>query len=670
MTMISLYHGHDVDLASMREKFPLSQRGMSLVQISDVAGALGFKAVALKVNIGFLRELNEPCILHWEGNHFVVLARIVGSSAEIHDPARGAISVSLDVMENHFSGVALTVERVPGFVKVVGRTQASLGGILPKITGIKRSLFQVLILALGIESIALILPLQLQLAIDEVISSGDERLLLGSAVVLVLAVFLYFVLAVSRGWLGNWIGIVLGAGWTVNLFDHAMRLPLSFFERRHMGDITSKFSSLNAIQFSLTGNLMEVVLDGLVVVVVGVLLVNYSNLLTAIVIVIFIMTVATRALVHPKTMRLSEEVIALEARKNSELMESVQGVQTIRIANRMNNRVSRFQRAVLEFAERERKLQNYMTLFIAFNQSLTSLQRVLLITAGSYLVIHGRLTAGTIVAYIAYADIFTWKLARLVDKVAELKMMKVHIERVSDIAQRAQESHAFNESYSGGEPEAYLELDNIGFKYPGSTDWVFRGVNLRIDNGESVALIGPSGCGKTTLAKIALGLLEPSEGRVLMGGVEIHELGLQRFRSYVSAVMQEDTLFAGSFAENIAFYDSDVDMQRIIGVANAVAIHDEISSMSMAYQTLVGDGGSSMSGGQRQRVLLARALYIDPKIIVLDEATSNLDIDCERTVNRAISKLKITRLIIAHRPETIASADRVVQLEAYSHVSV
>lgn len=667
--MISIYHGHDVDLTSMRERFSLSQRGMSLTQISNIAGDLGFKTSALKANIEFLRTLDQPCILHWEGNHFVVLDKIVGDTAQVHDPARGAVSVPLKNIENFFDGVVLMVAPTSDFTKIVDKTPASLGRILPKITGIKRSLFQILLLAIGIESIALILPLQLQLAIDEVISVGDERLLAGSAIVLALAVCFYFILAVSRGWFGNWIGVSLGANWAVILLDHTIRLPLSFFERRHIGDITSKFSSINAIQFSLTGNLMEVALDGLVVLVVGFLLFNYSQFLTTIVVIIFLMTVATRAIAHPKTMRLSEEVIALEAKKSSELMESIRGVQTIRIANRMDNRVARFRKATLEFAERERRLQNYMTLFIAFNQSLTSLQRVLLITAGAYLVIQGKLTAGTIVAYIAYADIFTWKLARLIDKAAELRMMKVHIERVSDIAQREREAFAVNMEYSGENPEPYIELENVGFKYPGGNEWVFSGVSMRINDGESVALVGPSGCGKTTLAKIILGLLEPSEGRVTIGGIDIQTLGLERYRSYVAAVMQEDSLFGGSFAENIAFYDSDIDMEKVSRVATAVAIHDEISSMAMSYQTLVGDGGSSMSGGQRQRVLLARALYREPKIIVLDEATSNLDIECEKAVNRAISKLEITRLIIAHRPETIASADRVVRMDQYSHTA-
>ena len=195
---------------------------------------------------------------------------------------------------------------------------------------------------------------------------------------------------------------------------------------------------------------------------------------------------------------------------------------------------------------------------------------------------------------------------------------------------------------------------------------MLQDLNLRIEAGESVAITGPSGCGKTTLAKIILGLLELTSGEVLVGGVSLRRLGASVHRERVGAVMQEDQLFGGSVADNIAFFDSAPDRERMERCARLAAVHDEIVAMPMGYNTLVGDMGTVLSGGQKQRVLLARALYREPGILVLDEATSHLDVPRERQVNHAIQQLKLTRIIIAHRPETIASCERVLVLGADS----
>jgi ATP-binding cassette subfamily B protein RaxB len=186
-------------------------------------------------------------------------------------------------------------------------------------------------------------------------------------------------------------------------------------------------------------------------------------------------------------------------------------------------------------------------------------------------------------------------------------------------------------------------------------------VNLKIEEGESVAIVGPSGCGKTTLLKIILGLLTPTEGEVLVGGVNIQQLG-SAHRELIGTVMQEDDLFAGSIADNISFFDAEPDRTRIEECARLAAIHDDILAMPMAYNTLIGDMGTSLSGGQKQRVLLARALYKQPRILALDEATSHLDVTCERSVNESVRALKLTRIIIAHRPETIGMAGRVISV--------
>jgi ATP-binding cassette subfamily B protein RaxB len=213
-------------------------------------------------------------------------------------------------------------------------------------------------------------------------------------------------------------------------------------------------------------------------------------------------------------------------------------------------------------------------------------------------------------------------------------------------------------------PEASIELRHASFRYAEGEPWILKDCNLRIEAGESVAIVGPSGCGKSTLAKVILGLLQPQEGEVLFGGIDIRKFGLGAYRQLIGAVMQDDQLFAGSVADNISFFDTDTTPIRVEAAARLAAIHDDIAAMPMGYQSLVGDMGSSLSGGQKQRVILARALYRRPRLLVLDEATSHLNVEREQWVNAAVRRLHLTRMVIAHRSEVARSTDRTVTLRA------
>ena len=243
-------------------------------------------------------------------------------------------------------------------------------------------------------------------------------------------------------------------------------------------------------------------------------------------------------------------------------------------------------------------------------------------------------------------------------------MLRLQGQRLADIVLTPPERYV-ETNYAGPAPEPSLEVRSLGFRYAVSEAWVIKDLGFRIAAGESVAIVGPSGAGKTTLGKLLLGLLEPQEGTIRIGGIDLRRLGKRVYREMVGAVLQDDTLLAGSIADNISFFDPEATPLRIEAAARLAHIHADIVAMPMGYHSLVGDMGSTLSGGQRQRLILARALYRRPKILLLDEATSHLDLAKEREVNAAIKRLKITRIVIAHRPETIASADRVIDLATF-----
>lgn len=661
LVMIAHYHGHEIDLASLRRRFSTSLKGVHLGRVVEIAQALGFEARPLRAELDYLPDAQTPCILHWDLSHFVVLNKITRHGADIYDPARGRYCMPLHEASKHFTGVVL--ELVPGtnFIPVEDKQRITLRALTGRITGLGRVLTQVVGLAFAIEVIALVMPFQLQWIIDQVLVSGDQKLLLVLTVGFIVAISLSAGLSMARAWVISWLGATLNAQWVINLFSHLLKLPLDYFEKRHMGDILSRFTSVQSIQNTLTGNFVEAVLDGLMGSFALIILYLYSIPMTLIVMVAFLIYVLLRWAFYQALWRINEEQLIYGAKQQSELIESVRGVQAIKLANKQGERKARLANATLESAKRNMRGQRISLTFGVINQNLFGAQRIILIALGAYLTIQGKFSAGMLVAYVAYADQFTSKFGNLVDKIVDFRMLRLHAERISDIALTAPELYAHG-IFSGPDPSPSIEVSNLSFRYADGEPWILRDFSLTIYAGESIAIIGPSGCGKSTLAKLLVGLLKQSTGTISIGGIDIQKYGLDNYRKMIGAVMQDDILFAGSIAENISMFDSTPNLDEIVSSATLSGMHDEIMAMPMGYESTVGDMGSALSGGQKQRLILARALYRKPKILVLDEATSHLDQANESLINERIRHLKMTRVIIAHRKETIASADRVIDL--------
>lgn len=661
IAMVAVYHGHDLDVASLRRRFAASLKGMTLSRLMQVAEQFGFACRPLKLDLGELGKLKTPCLLHWDLNHFVVLKSAGKRGVTIHDPAVGIRKLSLRAASEHFTGVALELVPRPEFSPVRERRKLPLGTLTGKISGLTSALVQILVLAFALEVFGLTIPFYLQWVLDQVLVSADRNLLtllgVGFGAVTVLTAFL----GAARSWVVTWLSAALNVQWANNLFSHLIRLPLDWFEKRHVGDVVSRFSSIESIQKTLSNQFVGTLLDGVMSLVTLALMMVYSLRLTALVLAIFLAYGLARWLWFAPLRRATEEQIVFGARQQSELLESIRGVLPVKLANKHGERAARYANATVAATNREIAIQRLSIAFSASNQALFGLGRVALIWLGAMLVLDRAFTGGMLVAFVAYADQFTSRAAALIDKCVDLGMLRLHAERVADITLSGPETGP-GAGWSGDVPNACLELRNVSFRYAEGEPWVLRDCNLTIAPGESVAVVGPSGCGKSTLAKIALGLLEPTEGEVLFGGINIKKLGLDTYRNWVAAVMQDDQLFAGSIADNISFFDPDASLESILMAASVADIHEEIMRLPMGYENLVGDMGSSLSGGQKQRVILARAFYRQPRLLVLDEATSHLDVRSEAAINASVRSLGITRLIIAHRQETIASAHRVVSL--------
>ncbi|WP_036213352.1 peptidase domain-containing ABC transporter [Massilia alkalitolerans] len=357
----------------------------------------------------------------------------------------------------------------------------------------------------------------------------------------------------------------------------------------------------------------------------------------------------------------SEEIIH-SAKQQSHFIETVRGMQSIRLFGRSEERRSSWMNALTDEFNAQLRIARLAVSYQTANTLLFSGERVIVIWLAAIAVLGNEFSVGMVFAFISYKDQFSQRMASLIDKLFELRMMRLHGERVVDIVLTEAERDDDAAEVDANQIMPSIEIRNLSFRYSDSEPEVIRELNLTIPAGQCMAITGPSGCGKTTLMKLLLGLLTPTGGEIRIGGVPLGTLGLSNYRHLLGTVMQDDTLFAGSISDNISFFDPMVDMQRVHICAELAAIAPEIAAMPMAFNTLVGDIGTGMSGGQQQRILLARALYKNPKILVLDEATSHLDVWNEQAVNAAIEKIPLTRIIVAHRPETIQMAERVIIL--------
>ena len=659
LAMVAGAHGLDIDLPTLRQRFSLSLKGVTLADMVRMADALQFNSRALRAEPDELAHVQLPCILHWDLNHFVVLVRLKGDEAEIHDPGRGLQRVKLAALSRHFSGVLLELQPAPGFKPARARQQVRLRQLLGPVQGLKRSLAQIFALALALEVFVLLTPFFMQWVVDGAVVSADRDLVLTLGLGFGLLVVIQTATAAGRAWAVLALSSNLNLQWLVNVFAHLLRLPVAWFEKRHAGDIWSRFGAVQQIQRTLTTSFIEAVLDGALVLMTLVMMWLYSATLTAVALAAVLCYALMRWGFYRPLAIATEESLVFEARQTSHFLESLRGVQAIKLFNAQGDRQSRFASLVVETMNAQLVVRKLDLLFSVLHRLLFGLERVAVIWLGALLVMDQRLSLGMLFAFFAYKETFAARVSALVDKSVELKMLRLQGERLADIVLTAPEADAGGAARDLG---AGLEIRDLHFAYADGEPEVLRGVNLKIEAGESVAIVGPSGCGKTTLLKLMLGVHAPTSGEVLVGGVSLARTGLRHWRDHVGVVMQDEPLFSGSIVDNISFFSAQPDLAWAEECARVASVHDEIMAMPMGYHTLIGDMGAALSGGQKQRVLLARALYKRPKILLLDEATSSLDVERERAVNHAIRQLALTRVIVAHRPETIASAARVVAL--------
>jgi len=663
ISMLAGYFGYPVDAAALRRRFGVSLKGATLTDLIGIADQLGLATRPLRLDLDELHMLKLPCILHWDLSHFVVLKSVHRGGAVIHDPGFGVRRLSLQQMSRHFTGIALELTPTGRFQPAAAPPRIRIRALLGDLVGVRRSLGQLLALATASEVFAMISPLFLVWVVDQALVTADRDLLLTLVLGFSLLLMLQSAISAMRGW----VLIVLGASLKVqartNLFSHLLNLPASYFESRYIGDVMSRFGSQETLLQAITTELVVAILDGLMCGVTLALMFLFAPTLTLIVVFGALLYALLRFASYTRLRQASMEAIVWAARRDSHFLETIRGIKTIKLFNGQHERRAHWLNLLVETINRQLVTQKLDLLFRTANALLLGGLGIIVVWLGAQRVLDNLFSVGMLFAFISYKDQFLRRVSELINRLVDLQMLRLHAERLADIALTTPEQRDWFGGRLNEQQPVTIDVRNLFFRYGTNDAWVLNDVSFRIEAGESVAITGNSGCGKTTLMKLLTGLLEPTQGSILINGEPLSRIGIDRYRAMIGVVMQDDQLFAGSIAENISFFAAIPDKDRIVQCARMAAVHDDINAMPMSYGTLIGDMGTVLSGGQKQRVLIARALYREPVILFMDEATSHLDVGREKAVNDAIRATCITRVIIAHRPETIRTASRVIVLE-------
>jgi ATP-binding cassette subfamily B protein RaxB len=660
LAMIAAAWGLEADLAALRSRMTATPRGISLRMLMNLASGLGLAARPVRIGLRRLGELKLPAILHWNMDHFVVLERVVGDTAFIVDPARGRIRAPLDSISGNFTGIAVEFTPTGSFRPGVLRLSRSFRRAWVDDRGLRSSALRALWLTVIFQVAIIALPFAYRSIIDRAGQNLHDPRLLWIACGIALMILVEAGSAWSRGVVVTRLGSIFVHRVSTHIVGRLFSLPVAFFQRQMLGDVLSRVRSVDTIRRFVTDQAAPMVIDVAVGLVTAALMIRFSPHLAAIVLAGLAIEAAVRLLNLRRQRELSEDLLEAEGKELSQLLESMRAIQAIKLAGREAQRFAVWENQLVRVLNANTRLTHRHTSVATVASAAGALEWAAVLSVGVLGVGFAPVSTGVLFGFLAYRGVFRERLSTVMQNLSALQMVSVHLRRLDDLMLTEPEPQAGGVLPISG--PGHLRLENVSFRYAATEPMVLNNVTLDIPPGACVALVGPSGSGKSTLIKLILGIETPTEGRILLDGVPIDSVNLQVWRDRFGTVMQDDTLLAGSISENIAFFDSEIDMNRVRAAARAAAIHDEIDAMPMEYGTLVGDMGVQVSGGQRQRILIARALYRQPGLIVFDEGTANLDAVSEQKIADVLASLAPTRIVVAHRSHLVTVSDIVYEM--------
>jgi ATP-binding cassette subfamily B protein RaxB len=503
LAMVAGYHGHAVDLPSLRQRFAVSLKGLTMAQVVALANRMQMEGRPLRVELEHLARLRTPCILHWDMTHFVVLKEVRRSSVIIHDPAFGVRKLSFSEASEHFTGVVLELQPAATFEFKNETRRITLQDLTGRVVGLKRALGSLLILAVVLELLTIAFPFLLQWVVDGVLINGDRNLLVTIGLGFTLLVIMQSIIGAIRSWTALYFGTNLNIQWFSNLFTHLLRLPVGFFEKRFLGDLISRFDSVQTIQQALTSNLAETVIDGIMAFVMLTVMFVYSRVLGSIALGAVVLCSLLRILIYGSCRNATAEYVIRSAKHQGFLIETLRGIQSIKIYSREAQRKANWLNLMVDATNAKLTADKLAILARAANIAIFGLESVLVVWIGASLVLAGGFSVGMLFAFVAYKDQFNSRTGALFDRLFELRLLSLQAERLSDIVLEPPEPNGEGPMLEFTSPTLpALEVRSLSYRYSDTDPWILQEVNFRVSPGECIAITGRSGAGKSTMLKL------------------------------------------------------------------------------------------------------------------------------------------------------------------------
>jgi len=654
--------GRATRLDEVRSVIDGGRDGLDGLGLLRGAEHFGLRGRGVRLDLGELSSLPAGSILHWELNHFVVYERRVRGGVQIVDPATGRRRVPMRRFSSSFTGVAFVFEATSALTSR-GKDRRSLDRLVRDVLSQRGPLARVLGLSVLLRLTGLALPLVTSLVLDRVMPESDWGLLRWISAALCLVVVFVGLSTLLRAQLLLGMRTRLDSRMTLGFVEHLVSLPHAYFQRRSAGDLAMRVESNGSARELLTTAAISSLLDGTLTLVylVGCFMLSPSMALLAL--CLGAAQVAVFLLTRSRVRELMSQGLEAEAHCHSYLVQMLNGIETLKATGSEDRAVMRWSNLFVDQLNLVVERGRWMAVSDALGAALTSAAPLALVAFGALHVLEGTMPIGRMLAVVAMATGFLLPLRTLLEAALALQNLTTHVERLDDVLSARPEQDR-SRVVSPPQLSGRLELRRVSFRYSQQAPPVLSNITLRIEPGETVALVGRSGSGKSTFGRLLVGLLAPTEGQVLYDGRDLAELDLRALRRQLGVVPQAPYIFTGSVRDNLAISAAGADDAALILASRRACIHDEIMAMPMAYDTLMADGGSTLSGGQRQRLALARALVRQPALLLLDEATSALDAATERAVMQSLSGLDCTRVVIAHRLSTVVDADRILVFDA------
>lgn len=666
LAMICKHYGIPMTLGKLRELANVTTEGATLDSLARVGESLGFTTRAVKCTYQALLGFDLPFIAHWEGYHYIVVYGVSKSHVWIADPALGFNKMTLEEFEKGWTGTCLLFTPGTEMVQIAtGRSPwVRFVGYLRPYKGI---LGYLAMATLVIELLGVAPPIIVQNILDRVVVHQSFQLLHILIIGLVIAHLFTQLTNLLRGFLASFMVRNLDFAMMSQFFKHTLSLPISFFSTRKTGDIFARFQENITIRAFLTQSTITTLLNLLMVFVYFIVLFLYNVKMTLLLIMLIVPIALLTVLITPKIKNYARSSFTASTDAESTLMETLAAAETVKGMGIERSLRLKWEKKYAKSLEVNYQAQRFETIVGTLGQLFSAVTTIVILWVGANLVLKQELTIGQLIAFNMLMGSVMSPLMGLVGLWDQINEAGVAMERLGDVLDLEPEQKASEVSTRIVLPDLRgdIRFEGVYFRYGGKENpYVLENISFAIKPGEVVAVVGQSGSGKTTLSKLLVGFYLPTEGRISVDGYDLSLIDKEYFRAHIGYVMQNNLLFSGTLAENIAIGEENPDQRRIVEVAKLADAHGFISNFPLGYQQIVGERGMGLSGGQIQRLCIARALYHDPNLLVFDEATSALDTQSESNILKSMREILKgrTAVVIAHRLSTVMEADKILVL--------